>query len=178
MSDEQSSQLHPRDQWFREYAYTEGETDAKGEKWITPPSWGPVEQTTHNHHPDSYHPDPRVRVAHHREVRRAGVALTACGKEHDPRMRVIEPHEESDRCPECASATEEAKEGHAQALAILKEHAERGERAPVEATLAASKSKLTAPQVEPQVVDPETVDEALSETIPETLGTLDDEPPP
>lgn len=109
----------PSEQWFREYVYTDGEPDGKG-GFKTPPSYGPVEKTVHTHHPDAYHPDTRVRVAYQYESRRKGLSLTACGKEQDPRNRVVEPHDKADRCAKCIAAIDAAMEAHARALDALK----------------------------------------------------------
>jgi len=123
--------MHARDQWFRVYEYTPGEAapvlDSKtGElrvEWTTPPAWGPVSDTMHVHHADAYHPDLRVRVAHHRAILRTGAALSACGAAHDPRMRFVEAHDPKVRCGACVAATEKAKDEHAAALAALEDEA-------------------------------------------------------
>jgi len=117
--------MHARDQWFRLYVFTgytpkiEIRDGAPIVVGVNPPTWEPSSEPLHVHHPDAYHPDARVRVQHQREMLKAGVALAACGAEHDPRMRFIEPHDPKDRCADCVAATERAKEAHTEAYDLL-----------------------------------------------------------
>lgn len=137
--------IHPRDQWYRIYVFTPGkagpvlvgEAPKNGEpdtrkietRWIEPPKWGPESETEHVHHPDSYHPDLRVRIAHHRGVLRQGFTVAACGHEHDPRMRFIETEGKPVKpCKGCVRATEAAKDEHARALSELEAKAAEKKR--------------------------------------------------
>jgi hypothetical protein len=125
--------MHPRDQWFRIYVYTpgkagpvlegpepeEGEPDTRKvvAKWIEPPTWELESDIEHVHHPDAYHPDPRVRIKHHRTVVRMGVAVAACGHVHDPRTRVVETNGKPAKpCNGCLKATKAAVAEHEKAL--------------------------------------------------------------
>jgi hypothetical protein len=122
---------HPRDQWFVLYAYEAGvagpivdpKTKAVSVGWITPPKWDRESDVAHSHHPDSYHPDVRVRIAHHREMLRRGLALSACGDVQDPRLRFIEEEKPAKRCAKCVAAAEAAEKDHAVALADLERKA-------------------------------------------------------
>lgn len=147
--------MHPRDQWFRIYVYTpgkagpvlEGKPPKKGEpdtrkvvaKWIEAPSWELESNVEHVHHPDAYHPDPRVRVKHHREMLQTGVAVAACGHVHDPRTRVVETNGKPVKpCAKCAKVTKAAVAEHEKAVADLRNKA----IAKVQAQLAEAKAEL------------------------------------
>lgn len=114
---------HPRDQWFRIYVYTPWSPkieirngtpyvvlDAKGNPVMVPPTWKLEEGPVHVHHPDGYHPDPRVCQTHHRENRR--VAIAACGLRYSPENRFVETHDPEERCAECVASTKSARLSH------------------------------------------------------------------
>lgn len=151
--------MHPRDQWFRIYAYTPGvsgpevKVDPKTKQpvvvlgedgkphavWHTPPAWGPVSDIEHVHHPDFYHPDPRVRIKHHQTMLKTGVAVAACGHEHDPRTRIVETAGNPVKpCPGCRKVTKAAVTEHNVATENLRAKA----RAKLEAQLAEAKAQL------------------------------------
>jgi hypothetical protein len=153
--------MHPRDQWFRIYVYTPGvsgpevKVDPKTKQpvvvlgedgkpravWHTPPAWGPVSDVEHVHHPDSYHPDPRVRIKHQRTMLKSGVAVAACGHEHDPRTRIIETAGKPIKpCPGCAKATKAAVAEHEKAAQALRDAVV----AKLQAQLAEAKAELAA----------------------------------
>lgn len=117
-----------REQWFRIYAFTPGvagpvidpKTKAVTVGWLTKPKWELESNIEHVHHPDSYHPDARVKIAHHRKIQREGVAVAACGHLHDPRMRFVETEGKPEKpCPGCLAVTEKAVFEHAVARASL-----------------------------------------------------------
>lgn len=122
--------LHPRDQWFRIYVYVPGvagpivdkKTKSISIGWLTPPEWRLESDVAHVHHPDAYHPDPRVRIAHHRSAQTQGFAVAACGESQDPRFRFVEENR-GKRCAKCVEATEAAEKDHAAALAELERKA-------------------------------------------------------
>lgn len=131
--------MHKRDQWYRVYVYTpyihkievrDGKpvalVDEKGEPLMHPPTWSTVEQTLHVHHPDSYHPDPRITRAHHSKHRKK--SLTACGQEHPGENRFVEAHDIADRCPNCVRVTEGAKTEHVEARKQLLLHTGKTEK--------------------------------------------------
>jgi len=137
--------IHPRDQWFRIYVFTPGiagpvlvgEAPKNGERdtrkveaqWIERPKWGKESETEHLAHPDGYHPDVRVRIAHHRGVLRQGFAIAGCGHVHDPRMRFIETEGKPVKpCAGCMRSAEAAKEEHAKALEELETKAAEKKR--------------------------------------------------
>lgn len=149
---------HPRDQWFRIYAFTpgkaepvlvgdapkEGEPDTRKieARWVEPPKWGPVDNVSHVHHPDAYHPDVRLRIAHHRQALEQGFSIAACGLVHDPRVRFVETEGAPENpCPECAAATERAIAEHFAAISALEAKAaeKKRERAGVPETPEADK---------------------------------------
>lgn len=195
------SEFHPREQWYRVYTYTEAVHDSKGER-ILPPTFGPSNETMHVVHPDAYHPDPRIRVQHHAGIKTSGgIAKTACGKDVDLRHIYIEDHDPAERCTDCIAATEEAKATHIDHLQAIHDAINaqlsnievtdvtvelianlEGQKARARAEIEKIKayngaSDAIVPET-PAVVDPEAVDEALHETIPNTLGELDEEESP
>ncbi len=136
--------MHPRDQWFRIYAYTPGVSGPEvkvdpetkqpvvvlGENgrpravWHTAPTWELASDVEHVHHPDSYHPDPRVRLKHQRTMLKTGVAVAACGHEHDPRTRVVETNGKPVKpCAGCMKATKAAVTDHENAAKALNDAA-------------------------------------------------------
>jgi len=136
---------HPRDQWFKIYAYTPGvaapvlvgDAPKEGEKderrieaqWIEPPKWGPVDGVSHVHHPDAYRPDVRLRVVHHRQALEQGFSIAACGLVHDPRLRFVETEGAPENpCPECVAATEKAIGAHLQEIHELEAKAAEKKR--------------------------------------------------
>lgn len=153
--------MHPRDQWFRIYAYTPGvsgpevKIDPETKKpvivlgedgkprsvWHTPPAWGPVSDVEHVKHPDSYHPDPVVRTGHIRTMMKTGIAVAACGHEHDPRMQFIETAGKPVKpCAGCVKATKAAVTEHNIATEALR----NATIAKVQAQLAEAKAELAA----------------------------------
>lgn len=86
------------------------------------PFYGPTSNLEHVHHPDAYHPDPRKRIEHQREMMRRGFAVAACGLEHDPALRMIEASA-GKRCARCVEVTEAAKADHEKALTALEDAA-------------------------------------------------------
>jgi hypothetical protein len=153
--------MHPRDQWFRIYAYTPGisgpevKVDPETEKpvvvlgedgkpravWHTPPAWELATDVEHVHHPDFYHPDLRVRIAHHQTMLKQGFAVAACGLKHDPTARVIETAGKPVKpCPNCAKATKAAIAEHEKTTKALHDAA----IAKLEARAAAVRAAIAA----------------------------------
>lgn len=139
--------LHPRDQWFVIYAYNpgkagpvlegpepkEGEPDTRKlvAKWIDPPSWKPESDVEHVHHPNAYHPDPRICIAHHQKARAEGVTEAACGHVHDPRKQIVETNGKPVKpCGGCMAVTEAAKLEHAKARRELEAKAAEKRKVP------------------------------------------------
>lgn len=103
--------MHPRDQWFtvqritRDVIRVDGEAIVMGEPVLR------ESDLLHLRSPDYWHPDPRVRVAHHRRV--SAILETACGEILDARTIVICEGDDRRRCPACEECAKDSEEDHA-----------------------------------------------------------------
>jgi hypothetical protein len=109
--------LYMRDQWFAIYERGSSRIVVqKGKAVVLKTEHGPRKgEPLHVRHPDAFHPFGDVRRRHHGENRQTGVVVTACGKQFDARLLLVDPSSPIVHCKECQTALDAALAEHTEA---------------------------------------------------------------